>query len=655
MNLRTLSVFALGLVLVTGSVVAQTPPPPPVPQNLTAMPNPQMPGSVKLQWVAPPGPWVYKVYRAVDDTLGWQSIGITPMPFFMNNVQPGHTYFYYVTSLTQTPAGPIESPRSNYASFTPGPPPPRPKGTIAGLVTDDSTGMPIRGARIRFFRLPSPSNWAPAAMTDSLGRYQALLDTGTYLVKAEGISPSPSLPPYIPEFFDNAPDPQSATPVAVVENVSFTANFGLTRVPPPSFAFISGTVLDTLGNPIRGASVAIMRTMQEMSADEGPLPEPPVNLDGVGHTHGVVWRGRTDSLGAYRARVIQGRSYIAMASKLGFLPEFYNNKTTPTTADIIAVTGDVTDIDFSLAVNIQLQNSISGIVRDTFGTGVPSRIMLLPLRNAPSPMPFGVRFGHTDSLGAYTLANVHSGRYFVLALPFRNYMPAFYKAGAYGVIRWQDADTVLASGAVTGIDIGVRAFQGGGIAQVRGRVRANDGRPLEGVNIAAFTGDGFAGYTYTDATGAYVLQGLPVGRTTVLVDLEGYTQTERTIQMGGYTTQGVDFVLSPAGVLSADEEEVPSAFSLAQNFPNPFNPATSIGFTLAGQSDVRLSVYNLIGQELATLVNGILPAGAHTVAWSGVDAAGRALSSGVYLYRLKATPLSGGEPFNEMRKMVLMK
>lgn len=146
------------------------------------------------------------------------------------------------------------------------------------------------------------------------------------------------------------------------------------------------------------------------------------------------------------------------------------------------------------------------------------------------------------------------------------------------------------------------------------------------------------------------------GRTTVLVDREGYNQSERTVDMsGGFTAQGVDFTMSPAIVLSAGEEAVPGAFALGQNYPNPFNPSTTIGFTLGAQSDVRLTVYNLIGQEMTTLVNGVMPAGSHSIAWSGLDAGGRGLSSGVYLYRLKAVPVSGGELFNEMRKMVLMK
>jgi len=91
-------------------------------------------------------------------------------------------------------------------------------------------------------------------------------------------------------------------------------------------------------------------------------------------------------------------------------------------------------------------------------------------------------------------------------------------------------------------------------------------------------------------------------------------------------------------------EAVVSNFVLHQNYPNPFNPETTIGFELAEASNVTLTVYNVAGQEVATLVNGSLNAGAHSVVF---DAA--ALTSGVYLYRLTAGS------FSAQQKMVLMK
>lgn len=97
------------------------------------------------------------------------------------------------------------------------------------------------------------------------------------------------------------------------------------------------------------------------------------------------------------------------------------------------------------------------------------------------------------------------------------------------------------------------------------------------------------------------------------------------------------------------EGELPQAFALEQNYPNPFNPETEIRFALPRESRVALSVYNVIGQEVARLVDGVRPAGTYTARWNGRAANGAPAPSGVYLYRLDA------ENFTAVRKMVLMK
>jgi len=96
----------------------------------------------------------------------------------------------------------------------------------------------------------------------------------------------------------------------------------------------------------------------------------------------------------------------------------------------------------------------------------------------------------------------------------------------------------------------------------------------------------------------------------------------------------------------ANEEagEVPAGFVLAQNYPNPFNPSTSIRFNLPQAGYVALTVYDLFGREIATLVDGQKPAGSHEVAFD----AGH-LASGTYLYRLTAGS------FVEMKRMILLK
>ena len=82
-------------------------------------------------------------------------------------------------------------------------------------------------------------------------------------------------------------------------------------------------------------------------------------------------------------------------------------------------------------------------------------------------------------------------------------------------------------------------------------------------------------------------------------------------------------------------EGLPTHPLLAQNYPNPFNAGTVIDFSLSKPGKIRLTVHNLAGQQVVTLVRGRLAAGAHTIRWDGRDGHGRILASGVYLYRLR--------------------
>jgi hypothetical protein len=90
--------------------------------------------------------------------------------------------------------------------------------------------------------------------------------------------------------------------------------------------------------------------------------------------------------------------------------------------------------------------------------------------------------------------------------------------------------------------------------------------------------------------------------------------------------------------------DVPVEYALEQNYPNPFNPTTLITYALPAESFVSLRVYNMVGEEVQTLVSERQPAGYHTVVWDGSS-----LPSGVYIYRMNA----GASSF--VRKMILMK
>jgi hypothetical protein len=98
-----------------------------------------------------------------------------------------------------------------------------------------------------------------------------------------------------------------------------------------------------------------------------------------------------------------------------------------------------------------------------------------------------------------------------------------------------------------------------------------------------------------------------------------------------------------------DDANLPESFVLSQNFPNPFNPSTVIRFSLSKRSEVRLTVFNLLGQEVVTLAHGEYAAGEHRVDWTGRDASGEPVASGLYFYRLES------DGFSQTRKMVLVR
>ena len=87
----------------------------------------------------------------------------------------------------------------------------------------------------------------------------------------------------------------------------------------------------------------------------------------------------------------------------------------------------------------------------------------------------------------------------------------------------------------------------------------------------------------------------------------------------------------------------------SQNYPNPFNPSTSISFGLSAATQVKIVIYNMLGQKVTGLVDELMPAGTHRIIWNGTDQFGKPVPSGVYFYRIEAGSL------NESRKMLLLK
>jgi hypothetical protein len=103
------------------------------------------------------------------------------------------------------------------------------------------------------------------------------------------------------------------------------------------------------------------------------------------------------------------------------------------------------------------------------------------------------------------------------------------------------------------------------------------------------------------------------------------------------------------GNTSAEENNLPSAHKLWRNYPNPFNPTTNIKFDIGESATVTIDVFNSKGMKLVTLLDEVKAAGNHSIVWNGKDSGGKAVSSGVYFYQMRA-----GD-YHKTHKMILMK
>lgn len=149
--------------------------------------------------------------------------------------------------------------------------------------------------------------------------------------------------------------------------------------------------------------------------------------------------------------------------------------------------------------------------------------------------------------------------------------------------------------------------------------------------------------SYSKTTGSFWIDALPYfgKETTVQIRVEdpdgAYSDTTLVVKVTDVFT-------------SIADTEIPDKYELYQNYPNPFNPETVIKFDLPEDSDVKLSVYNVVGEKVETLVNREMSAGMHKIKWKASR-----YSSGVYFYRLDASSVATDNKYKKVEKMLLIK
>ena len=145
---------------------------------------------------------------------------------------------------------------------------------------------------------------------------------------------------------------------------------------------------------------------------------------------------------------------------------------------------------------------------------------------------------------------------------------------------------------------------------------------------------------------AFVFQTIESSYTDIVSDWGNYEYWVTAVDHNGNESDPS----SVAGIeLSVEQEVLPQEFALGQNYPNPFNPSTQIRYALPEQSRVTITIYNMLGGKVRTLVNDFQDAGYRNVLWNATNDHGSPVSAGMYIYTIQAGN------FYQAKKMILLK
>ncbi len=513
------------------------------------------------------------------------------------------------------------------------------------------------------------------ASTDSSGLFKVdRLSPGSYIACAtcwEGDS-------FGQGWYKDAGSLASATPIVLTEGENRTdIDFALHV--HPIYGAIVGTVTDAAtGQPLPRAYVQV--DYRQDSADYA-----------IRRFAWWPYYQITDDQGAFVFESLPEGSYKLSVYTNGAFAWYPDALVEEMAAPVDVVGGRKSEANFALTLRQSGTATISGQVRAehgfvaTEGDARPGNVRLEAVLDEYIPeiavvmakpavtimlWPDSEQFytAVTDPDGSYTLKGLPDGEYYLSSFA-PGHMLQYYKE------TFDPAEAVLvkveAGQVITGIDFTLRAnpwyFMKEGDAAGRnalnaiisGTVNDENGQGIAGAAVYLLDGSGQpVTWATADENGRFEIMGIANGPYYLQAGKLGYATTfngnassrEATtplIAANGLTE--VNITLPPARSTGVDVRVLPDKVALLGNYPNPFNPETSIHFSLPSPMQVTLAIYDRLGRRVRQLHTGALPEGEHRLHWDGRSEQGETMTSGIYFYRL-STPAG-----IRTGKMVLMK
>jgi Secretion system C-terminal sorting domain len=359
---------------------------------------------------------------------------------------------------------------------------------------------------------------------------------------------------------------------------------------------------------------------------------------------------KTNSSGFYQITLPEG-DYTIGTEKENYYVVFHDSTYDPFFGQLVELdSGDVKTINFNLKRIDNPNLSVSGQIIDSInGTNVDKGIVIV---RTGTHVPIGFEKGNkilNDTL--YTLAgfiksdgtysiNMQIPKYYFLQAFTNNFLPGYYNDEGTTALFWQNADSILIDDNITDKNISIvrdSSYGAGGIGGSITFSTPSDESDYEGIIILAKNINNGALYSYNfgKEPGDFNVTNIPYGTYELVAQKIGLDNAiSQTVVIDPLNNQitgiNLNFIISDV----ENGIDVPTNILLYQNYPNPFNPITNISFYMPQSSVVKLSVINILGETVATLVNDELGSGTHSISFDGTN-----LASGIYLISLEADHL----------------